>query len=116
MAQKRGSAQDARGMQRPESATPDHATLGEGVLINGVDAEVARRAHMRDLTTARQAAEQARRQGRVRTSQTKATPEARQVALQTLAAVGVATLAEIEAAHQTWLRVQEVLVTTDDRE
>ncbi len=56
MAQKRVRAQDMQGMQHPASENPDHATLGEGVLINGVDADAARRAHMRDLTTARQAA------------------------------------------------------------
>ena len=31
--------------------------VGEGVLINGMDQQAARRAHMRELTMARQAAE-----------------------------------------------------------
>ena len=114
MAQKGGSARDVQGMQRPEhEETAGSAVLGEGVLINGVDADVARRAHMRDLTTARQAAERAQSQGRARTYRAKATPADRHVALETLAAAGVTTLAEIEAAHQLWLREQEKPSATD---
>ncbi len=74
MAQKRVRAQDMQGMQHPASENPDHATLGEGVLINGVDADAARRAHMRDLTTARQAAERAHMQERSRMYRAKAVP------------------------------------------
>ncbi len=109
MAQKRGSARDARGMQRPETEGTGRATLGEGVLINGVDAEAGRRAHMRGLTTARQTAEQGPSRGWLRAYLPEPTATERLQAHQMHTAATDAAFIEIEAAHQTWLRAQEVL-------
>ncbi len=107
MAQKRGSAQDARGMQRPENEGTGRASLGEGVLINGMDAEAGRRAHMRGLTTARQTAEQGPSRGRLRAYLPEPTAADRLLAHQTRTAATDAAFIEIEAAHQTWLHEQE---------
>ncbi len=70
MARPWGISRNAKGMHRPENRDTDRVSFGEGVLIDGVDSEAVRRAHMRDLTTARQAAEQRR------TRERKAPPEA----------------------------------------
>ena len=71
---------------------------GEGVLHDGIDVQSARRAHMRELTTARQAAE------RRRTRPLDGDYPTRQAAAQERAAELQSELARIEAAHQQWLR------------
>ncbi|MDB5075559.1 MAG: hypothetical protein JWO42_1738 [Chloroflexi bacterium] len=86
-----------------EDALKPETVLGDGISCNGVDASAARRAHMRELTMARQAAEKrhARRGGNPgmdRPAQLAAAQE-RTVELH-------AELARIDAEHRTWMHEQ----------
>ncbi len=67
----------------------------DGLLIDGVDPQAAWRAHLRELTTARQAVE--RQSGRVYT-ETLEEYEKRRAQL-------LDTLARIDEEHQAWLRI-----------
>ncbi|GAC1408714.1 MAG: hypothetical protein NVSMB65_22130 [Chloroflexota bacterium] len=80
----------------------EKALYGEGVLLNGVDGQAARRAHMRAQTTARQLAEQHHDQplGQLRT----ADPATRFAAARVRDAEKSTALAGIAAEHEEWLR------------
>ena len=84
------------------TAESERAVYGEGVLLNGVDGQAARRAHMREQTTARQVAER-------RHDQPLGVLRAADQATR-LAAAGVrdaeksTALADILAEHEEWLR------------
>ncbi len=75
---------------------------GEGVPRNGVDFQAAQRAHMRELTTARQEAE--RRHASSRSLEGRLDPRARHAAAAKRLADYQAELARIEDKHQQWLR------------
>ncbi|GAC1402004.1 MAG: hypothetical protein NVSMB65_19250 [Chloroflexota bacterium] len=79
------------------------AGYGEGVIVNGGDQQADRRAHMRALTTARQAAERRALHGPEGSATSGSARrgverQARRVELQ-------AELQRIEAEHQTWLQL-----------
>ena len=71
---------------------------GESVPVNGADRQAARRAHMRSLTMARQAAESRHRYPPIPLG----SPD-RQIQLAARAAELREDLARINAEHQTWL-------------
>lgn len=77
--------------------------LLDGMLCNGVDSAAERRAHMRELTMARQAAE--RRHARP-TSDLRLDRQAQALAARARDAELRAELARIDDAHRTWLRAQ----------
>jgi hypothetical protein len=85
------------------------------VPINGVDHAATRRAHMRALTMARQAAERARGSARAPQLSATATADERRIAQQeaarAAAVAAAAALREIEAAHQAWLQAPEAAST-----
>jgi hypothetical protein len=78
---------------------------GEGVLINGVDQQAARRTHMRELTMARQAAERRSLQHSEEAARQDRT--ARAVEKQERRTALAAELKRIEAAHQAWLETHD---------
>ena len=79
-------------------AESKRSVCGEAVPLNGIDEQAARRAHMREMTTARQMAERRRIQPMPGADQlTKlAASHERAAALR-------AELARIEEEHQSWL-------------
>ncbi|HVA89515.1 MAG TPA: hypothetical protein VNL71_06705 [Chloroflexota bacterium] len=81
--------------------------VGEGVARNGIDGSSARRAHMRELTMARQAAE--RRFARPGISMTTDRP-ARLAAARERAEELRQELARIDDMHRAWLQAQGVHV------
>lgn len=88
-----------------ERARERESALGEGVLHDGVDWSAARRAHLREITTLRQAAE--------RTCDRPGVPRDPDRAAQRAAARRRAEelrleLARIDAEHRAWLRAQGV--------
>lgn len=92
-------------LDSPEEGIPDwsEGVFGAGVPVNGVDPHAVRRAHMREQTTAKQAAE--RRSVRP----TPGVPRGHQARLevaQERAAELHVELARLDAQHQAWLRVQ----------
>ncbi|HWE64819.1 MAG TPA: hypothetical protein VHB98_24155 [Chloroflexota bacterium] len=89
-------------MQGPDLERHEMA-LGDAVSHNGADNSAARRTHMRELTTARQAAErrQARPAGETGLSRATQLAAARERAVELQA-----ELARIDAEHRTWLHGQ----------
>jgi hypothetical protein len=77
--------------------------LGEGVLHNGIDETAARRAHMRTLTMARQAAE---RRCAHPPAEAGLDRPARLAARREREAELRVELARIDAAHRSWLDEQ----------
>lgn len=89
---------------------PQETLLGEGVSRNGADCAAERRAHMRALTMARQAAEQ--RHARP-TRPTGLDRTARLVVARERALELRAELDRIEAEHKTWLQDQGEVTLED---
>ena len=89
-----------RKLDRQESGPESQENvLGDGVPRNGVEGQAVRRAHMREQTTARQAAERRLEHDGIprRDHEHRALVAAQVVEVR-------AELALINAAHQTWLR------------
>ena len=91
----------------------NHEMIGDGVLVdailrNGVDRSAFRRAHLRELTLARQAAERRNAQPKAQVGLER---WEQQAATRERAAAFRGELARINAAHRTWLREQGVVVT-----
>ena len=76
-------------------------SFGGGVLRNGIDEQAAYRAHLREMTTARQAAE--RRHASARSTEATMERAARQVAAEVRLAVLREELARIDGLHRRWL-------------
>lgn len=91
--------QDLRADREPRQET----ALGEAVSRNGVDCSAQRRAHMRELTTARQAAERLHKRplGQADADRSSQLAAARDRALDLRT-----ELARIDAEHRTWLHDQ----------
>lgn len=90
---------------------PPHGPVWPGIFIDGVNSEAVRRAHMRDLTTARQVVERGRT--RVGSVPPTATTADRQIAQQTRTTAADAALFVLETAPQTWLHEQETPPDTE---
>ena len=85
---------------RENAGEKQQGVFGEGVPVNGIDNLAARRAHMRELTAARQAAERRRSQPWSVDSGAYAN---RLEATRARSAEMYAELARIEDEHQRWL-------------
>lgn len=90
----RGGSLAARRTPHTSVHAEDMAMICEGLLINGVDHQTAWRAHLRELTTARQMVEQ---HGAPRAQDTREQAEERRGRRR-------AALARIQEEHQAWLR------------
>ncbi|HVC80347.1 MAG TPA: hypothetical protein VNL35_07605 [Chloroflexota bacterium] len=78
---------------------PRERLFAEGVPVNGTDCRADRRTHMRELTTARQAAER-----RLRYPPIPAGSPERKALMAVRVAEVRAALAHINAEHADWLR------------
>lgn len=94
-----------------KSIVDAESLYGDSVLVNGVDQQAERRAHMRAQTTARQASEQ--RYGQHRTGLTVGDQFTRLGTMQRRDAQRRDDLATIDANHRAWLHNSGADTVTD---